>query len=145
MTVSVYAVRSAGCCRISCSRRWISRRGARRRCGGRADGVTRYLVIKNHHQPGHWGDRLDLPGGGRRAFCLYLGLLTFLLNYISQHCGSVLAAIPPLIQALLFNGRVMRWWWRGLYRCQRAGDRQYPRAARDGGAGWAVDAVVFCR
>lgn len=36
-------------------------------------------------------------------FAFIWGLLAFLLNYI-PNIGSVLAAIPPLIQALLFNG-----------------------------------------
>lgn len=36
-------------------------------------------------------------------FAFIWGLLAFLLNYI-PNIGSVIAAVPPLVQALLFNG-----------------------------------------
>ena len=67
------------------------------------DGVTRYLVIKTIISLATgvivW---IFLAAVGVR-FAFIWGLLAFLLNYI-PNIGSVLAAIPPLIQALLFNG-----------------------------------------
>jgi predicted PurR-regulated permease PerM len=36
-------------------------------------------------------------------FALMWGVLAFLLNYV-PNIGSVLSAIPPMVQALLFNG-----------------------------------------
>jgi len=36
-------------------------------------------------------------------FALMWGVLAFLLNYV-PNIGSVISAIPPMIQALLFNG-----------------------------------------
>lgn len=66
-------------------------------------GVTHYLVIKTV---------ISLATGVivwiflallEVRFAFIWGLLAFLLNYI-PNIGSVIAAIPPLIQALLFNG-----------------------------------------
>ncbi|MFI8418083.1 AI-2E family transporter [Serratia sp. NPDC078593] len=65
-------------------------------------GVTRYLVIKTAISLATglivW---VFLAAVGVR-FAFIWGLLAFLLNYI-PNIGSVIAAIPPLIQALLFN------------------------------------------
>ncbi|QJW56328.1 AI-2 transport protein TqsA [Serratia plymuthica] len=67
------------------------------------EGVTRYLVIKTAISLATgiivW---VFLAAVGVR-FAFIWGLLAFLLNYI-PNIGSVIAAIPPLIQALLFNG-----------------------------------------
>lgn len=67
------------------------------------DGVTHYLVIKTVISLATgvivW---LFLAAVGVR-FSFIWGLMAFLLNYI-PNIGSVIAAIPPLIQALLFNG-----------------------------------------
>jgi AI-2 transport protein TqsA len=58
---------------------------------------------KNRHQPG------DRPGGlGMLVlldvrFAFMWGLLAFALNYI-PNIGSVLAAIPPILQVLVFGG-----------------------------------------
>ncbi len=66
-------------------------------------GVTHYLVIKTAISVATglivWG---FLTWVGVR-FAFIWGMMAFLLNYI-PNIGSVIAAIPPLIQALLFNG-----------------------------------------
>ncbi|AJI95529.1 hypothetical protein BD65_41 [Yersinia ruckeri] len=66
-------------------------------------GVTHYLVIKTVISVATgivvW---LFLASMDVR-FAFIWGMLAFLLNYI-PNIGSVLAAIPPIIQALLFNG-----------------------------------------
>lgn len=66
-------------------------------------GVTHYLVIKTVISVATglivWG---FLTWVGVR-FAFIWGLMAFLFNYI-PNIGSVIAAIPPLIQALLFNG-----------------------------------------
>lgn len=65
-------------------------------------GVTHYLVIKTAISLATglivWG---FLTWVGVR-FAFIWGMMAFLLNYI-PNIGSVIAAIPPLIQALLFN------------------------------------------
>ncbi|MFI0489514.1 MAG: AI-2E family transporter [Yersinia sp. (in: enterobacteria)] len=67
------------------------------------NGVTHYLVIKTVISIATgiiiW---LFLAAMGIR-FAFLWGLLAFVLNYI-PNIGSVLAAIPPIVQALLFNG-----------------------------------------
>ncbi|CNE30090.1 AI-2E family transporter [Yersinia kristensenii] len=67
------------------------------------NGVTHYLVIKTIISIATgiviW---LFLAAMGVR-FAFLWGLLAFVLNYI-PNIGSVLAAIPPIVQALLFNG-----------------------------------------
>lgn len=67
------------------------------------DGVTRYLVIKTAISLATgvivWGFLAAVDV----RFAFIWGLLAFLLNYI-PNIGSVIAAVPPLIQALLFNG-----------------------------------------
>lgn len=66
-------------------------------------GVTHYLVIKTAISLATglivWG---FLTGVGVR-FAFIWGMLAFMFNYI-PNIGSAIAAIPPLIQALLFNG-----------------------------------------
>lgn len=66
-------------------------------------GVTHYLVIKTVISLGTglivWG---FLTWVGVR-FAFIWGMMAFLFNFI-PNIGSVIAAIPPLIQALLFNG-----------------------------------------
>ncbi|AHG22219.1 pheromone autoinducer 2 transporter [Chania multitudinisentens RB-25] len=66
-------------------------------------GVTHYLVIKTAISLVTglivWG---FLSWVGVR-FAFIWGMMAFLLNFI-PNIGSVIAAIPPLIQALLFNG-----------------------------------------
>lgn len=67
------------------------------------DSVTRYLVIKTLISIVTgltiWGllALLDI------RFAFLWGMLAFALNYI-PNIGSIMAAIPPIIQAFLFNG-----------------------------------------
>jgi AI-2 transport protein TqsA len=67
------------------------------------DSVTRYLVIKTLISVATgltiWA-LLALLGV---RFAFLWGLLAFALNYI-PNIGSIIAAIPPIIQAFLFNG-----------------------------------------
>ncbi|MDN5681487.1 MAG: AI-2E family transporter [Ewingella sp.] len=67
------------------------------------DSVTRYLVIKTLISIATgltiWA-LLALLGV---RFAFLWGLLAFALNYI-PNIGSIIAAIPPIIQAFLFNG-----------------------------------------
>ncbi|KFK96470.1 MULTISPECIES: AI-2E family transporter [unclassified Serratia (in: enterobacteria)] len=66
-------------------------------------GVTHYLVIKTVISLGTglivWG---FLTWVGVR-FAFIWGMMAFMFNFV-PNIGSVIAAIPPLIQALLFNG-----------------------------------------
>lgn len=66
-------------------------------------GVTHYLVIKTAISLATglivWG---FLSWVGVR-FAFIWGMMAFMFNYV-PNIGSIIAAIPPLIQALLFNG-----------------------------------------
>ncbi|WP_194432100.1 AI-2E family transporter [Klebsiella pneumoniae] len=66
------------------------------------DSVSHYLVLKTAISliTGLvvWGMLVLLD-----VRCLYVGLLAFALNYI-PNIGSVLAAIPPILQVLVFGG-----------------------------------------
>ncbi|HFI7632707.1 TPA: AI-2 transporter TqsA [Escherichia coli] len=59
------------------------------------DSVSHYLVLKTAIS--------IITGLGDARFAFVWGLLAFALNYI-PNIGSVLAAIPPIAQVLVFNG-----------------------------------------
>ncbi len=67
------------------------------------DGVTRYLLIKTAISLATGIIVWAFLAAVDVRFAFIWGLLAFLLNYI-PNIGSVIAAVPPLIQALLFNG-----------------------------------------
>ena len=66
-------------------------------------GVSHYLALKTLLSL--WTGVIVWAGLAIRdiQFALMWGVLAFLLNYV-PNIGSVLSAIPPMVQALLFNG-----------------------------------------
>lgn len=78
------------------------------------DSVSHYLVLKTAISIVTglvaWGMLAALDV----RFAFVWGLLAFALNYI-PNIGSVLAALPPIIQVLVFNGFMMRCWcWQAI-------------------------------